>query len=826
MTETTSTIQYFTSSDQSFSSGWYFVENGVRQSAADTGSSLSEANKIILGAGTPTGDTAPVTGGGGNDVFVVQSDTPSLLVIEDLIGDNTLLFSTGVTILSVSSVEAFGAKQAIIQFDTGDGVTKSIQVKALNNISFEFEAGPVAGRGFSFDELEAYLNGAPAFSEKGYSVNLAEDASSGDGVITIVADDVTTGDTLTYSISDGNADGVFAIDSNTGAITLVGAVDFETGPAEYVLTVQVSDGNGGTDTAVVTVTLTNVDEGDPVFTGDLTGAIQDVSEDSDAVLSITGIINNIVDPEGDAVPPGTISIADATASGTALSIKTGTYGTFTFFASPGLGGSAARGGTWTYNLDRDRPETLALKAGEEVTETFTLVYTLGDGTEYRTDITITITGADDPFTFSQPDGYIFTKAEDFAVDGVVGQVQALDYDADTQAVVSYVITAGNDDGFFEVNSDGQIVLKKGLDFETILISANKSFILTVQASDGTNTEDVFVTIKVTDVEEGPAKIQITPSDADLDAYDVGTVLTASLVEEDPDGLVGEAQWRWFYLDTPFASIGTGTTYTVKEEDRGEFIGVARVYEDGKGGKGLGENEVREVFVSIVPRVAITPEENTEESDNTVAAQPDKASIVQTGDGSDIITDGSRNDLIIGGLGDDKIDLGSDPDGFDQDQVIYAIGDQTAEDGGDMITNFTRGRDSFIFKLSANAETNAILDMDDFINYLNGGTADDLSDDQLLVGLNFDLDSEGEIELNGLSFHFADSVFFGGGRVSIPVVTISFADPLDKAAIINVLGGDEATIPNIVNSDGILTDLSYLDDLLGGPDAVGYQVEVV
>jgi len=34
------------------------------------------------------------------------------------------------------------------------------------------------------------------------------------------------------------------------------------------------------------------------------------------------------------------------------------------------------------------------------------------------------------------------------------------------------------------------------------------------------------------------------------------------------------------------------------------------------------------------------------------------------------------------------------------------------------------------------------------------------------------------------------------------------------------------IPNIVNSDGILTDLSYLDDLLGGPDAVGYQVEVV
>ena len=36
----------------------------------------------------------------------------------------------------------------------------------------------------------------------------------------------------------------------------------------------------------------------------------------------------------------------------------------------------------------------------------------------------------------------------------------------------------------------------------------------------------------------------------------------------------------------------------------------------------------------------------------------------------------------------------------------------------------------------------------------------------------------------------------------------------------------AAIANIVNSDGILTDLSYLDDLLGGPDAIGYQIEVI
>ena len=114
--------------------------------------------------------------------------------------------------------------------------------------------------------VTAVPNVVPVFDQDAYTADLSEDTASGSPVITVSATDADTGDSLTYSISDGNADGVFAIDSNTGAITLVGAVDFEAGPTEYVLTVQVSDGNGGTDTAVVTVTVTNVDEGDASFT--------------------------------------------------------------------------------------------------------------------------------------------------------------------------------------------------------------------------------------------------------------------------------------------------------------------------------------------------------------------------------------------------------------------------------------------------------------------------------------------------------------------------------------------------------------------------------
>jgi VCBS repeat-containing protein len=588
--------------------------------------------------------------------------------------------------------------------------------------------------------------------------------------------------------------------------------------------------------------VTDVEDEPTVFAGDLTGAVQDVAGSNDN-LHATGRVR-LADPDTAGVPAGVLVLKDADSQQSALSIKIGTYGTFTFFKTPGPYGAAAKEGGWQFDLDRDRPATLALKDGEEVTETFKLVYTIttpvldgngdpvlddnGDPTvtveTIETDIVITITGADDPFMFNQPDGYVFSVNEDLAVDGIVGQVQAADYDADTQAPVTYSITAGDPDAMFEINANGQIVLKKGLDFETL--PAGKSYTLTVQATDGPNTVTVDVTISVKDVEEGPAVVKITPDTADVDAIDVGTILTASLVTEDPDGLVGVAEWRWFYVSAPYASIGTGETYTIKEDDRGEQIGVARVYQDGIGGKPIGENEARDVLGKVIPRVAVAPEVNTESGDNTVAAQVDKASKVETGDGSDTITDGNRNDVIIGGKGDDNIDLGHDNGGNDQDQVIYGIGDKSAEDGGDTITNFTRGRDSFIFELAANAETNAIEDMDDFISYLNGGTPDDLSDDQLLVGLDFNINSDGNVELTGLTFHFEDSVFFGGGRISIPVVTIDFSNPMTEAQIISALGGDEAVAATLVNSDGILTNLDYLDDLLGGPDAVGYQVEIV
>ena len=92
-----------------------------------------------------------------------------------------------------------------------------------------------------------------------YSFSVPEDTAEGASVGAVSATDPDEGDTLSYSITAGNEDGKFAINSSTGEITVAGALDYETAPS-YTLTVQAGDGTGGSATAWVTVTVTDVEE--------------------------------------------------------------------------------------------------------------------------------------------------------------------------------------------------------------------------------------------------------------------------------------------------------------------------------------------------------------------------------------------------------------------------------------------------------------------------------------------------------------------------------------------------------------------------------------
>ena len=388
-------------------------------------------------------------------------------------------------------------------------------------------------------------------------------------------------------------------------------------------------------------------------------------------------------------------------------------------------------------------------------------------------------------------------------------------DADTSAL-RYSILGGRNANLFAINENtGAITLKGFLDFETA-----ESHRLVVQASDDVSTDTINVIIGVVD-EMDCACLDIAANTEEITA---GTVLTASITHDDPNGYEGgkapESGWVWFYQSKPDQEIGDGSaTYTVREEDSGEQICVRITYMDGNGRPEIVQARLEET----VQRVVIKPDAEDADKDKTYTAEADKATKVEAGTGADHVRDGNRNDVIDGGKGDDEIDLSASK--TDNDVVIYGIGNQMASDGADSITSFVRGRDKFVFQLKQSDidAGNIDLSQDDgyegFINYVTKGT-EDLIDDQFWVNFNFSIGENG-VQMDGISFHFKDSTFFSGGRISMPIVSIEFADPLSVDEVREAYSGRDKSTPLV--KQGLLSDFDYLDDFLGGPDSVGFEI---
>ena len=388
-------------------------------------------------------------------------------------------------------------------------------------------------------------------------------------------------------------------------------------------------------------------------------------------------------------------------------------------------------------------------------------------------------------------------------------------DPDTSGV-RYSIIGGRNANLFSINENtGAITLKGFLDFETA-----ESHRLVVQASDGVSTDTINVIIGVVD-EMDCACLDIA---ANTDEITAGTVLTASITHDDPNGYKGgkapESGWVWFYQSKPDQEIGDGSsTYTVREEDSGEQICVRITYMDGNGRPEIVQARLEEV----VQRVVIKPDAEDADKDKTYTAEADKATKVEAGTGADHVRDGMRNDVINGGKGDDEIDLSASKE--DNDVVIYGIGNQMASDGADKITSFVRGRDKFVFQLKQSDIDAGNIDLSEddgyegFINYVTKGT-EDLIDDQFWVNFNFSIGENG-VQMDGISFHFKDSTFFSGGRISMPIVSIEFADPLSVDEVREAYSGRDKSTPLV--KQGLLSDFDYLDDFLGGDGAVGFEI---
>ena len=209
------------------------------------------------------------------------------------------------------------------------------------------------------------VNEAPVIAAQTFSVT--ENAAAGTTVGTVAATDPED-DPLTFSFTSGNLSDAFAINENTGVITVAGTIDHETTPT-YTLTVQVSDGSLSA-TAAVTINVTNVNDNDPMITSPATAS---VVEGTTTVLTVTAT-------DADAGTTLTYSISGG-ADRTLFSINR-TSGALTFITAPDFEAPGSADNSNVYEV-----EVMASDGTNSDTQTIT--------------ITVTNNPSDDPLGFSE-----------------------------------------------------------------------------------------------------------------------------------------------------------------------------------------------------------------------------------------------------------------------------------------------------------------------------------------------------------------------------------------------------------------------------------------
>uniref|UniRef100_U3K7N9 Cadherin domain-containing protein n=1 Tax=Ficedula albicollis TaxID=59894 RepID=U3K7N9_FICAL len=122
---------------------------------------------------------------------------------------------------------------------------------------------------------------APVFSQAEYTVRVPEDVPVGSVLVTVTATDADEGlnGEITYSlkkVSDRTSD-IFHLDSECGSITLLRSLDYEEGDS-YELQVQARDGGGLSDTAKVTIFVTDINDNAPEIS--VRSALNEISEDA------------------------------------------------------------------------------------------------------------------------------------------------------------------------------------------------------------------------------------------------------------------------------------------------------------------------------------------------------------------------------------------------------------------------------------------------------------------------------------------------------------------------------------------------------------------
>ena len=626
-----------------------------------------------------------ITAGNDDGVFAINSSTGQLTV-----ADNSSL--------DFESTESYTLTLAVSDgTNTSSGEDVTIEVNDLN------DNNPVVTASQSF--------------------SVEEDAANGTVVGTVAATDADANTSFSFwVITGGNDDGVFAINSSTGQITVSdnSTLDYET-TGMYTLSVTVTDGTNTSSAQTVDIEVNDLNDNDPVVT-----ASQSFSVDEEA--SNSTVVGTVAATDGD---------ASTTFSGWTITAGN-SDGVFAINSSTGQI-------TITDNTNLDF----------ETTESYTLTVTVTDGTNTSSSETVDIEVND--LNDNDP---VVTASQSFSVDeqesngAVVGTVAATDADAGT-SFSGWSITAGNGEGVFAINSStGQITItdNTNLDFET-----TESYTLTVTVTDGTNTSSSeTVDIEVNDLNDNDPVVTVSQSfSVDEDASNSTVVGTVAATDADANTSFS----GWFITsgnsDGVFAINSSTGQITITDNSTLNFENKSTYTLSVTVTDGTNTSAAEDVIINVnnpggftvteTDGSTLTSETGTTDSFTVVLnAQPasdvvidvtsgdtgegtvDKSSLTFTNanwDTPQTVTVTGVDDDIIDGSQSFKITLSIDAASSDDD--FDALGDQTvsvdnsdddaagfsiAETDGTTVTTEAGGEDSFTVLLDAEPSSNVVIDV--------------------------------------------------------------------------------------------------------------------
>ena len=296
----------------------------------------------------------------------------------------------------------------------------------------------------------------------------------------------------------------------------------------------ISDGNGGTDTATVTITVNNLND-PPTAVNDTYTTNEDVT----LSIAAPGVLGNDTDPDGDTL---TVTSNTQPANGSA---------------------TVNANGSFTYNPD----------SNFNGTNTFSYTISDGNGGTDTATVTITVNNLNDPPTAVNN---TYTTNEDvtlsIAAPGVLGN--DTDPDGDTLTVTSNTQPAN---GSATVNANGSFTYNPDSNF-----NGTNTFSYTISdGNGGTDTATVTITVNnlndpptanpqaVSTNEDTPKAITLTATDPD-----VGDTLTFSIVSNPTHGiLTGTGATRTYTPDTDYNGADS---FTFRVTDGGGSTDTATV----------------------------------------------------------------------------------------------------------------------------------------------------------------------------------------------------------------------------------------------------------